>query len=202
MMHIQEFIQTLGEPIVRKLCVRSLLRGKGSMNYIHSLLIMEDDLLDDDSDTTLCIAPVVPTAEQPSLGGSDPEPGPSPDTNLPWCKCGICQVMPQEIENKCCGKRGCVTNRTRFQKLCLDPDALQLAIRNRGDIQNDRDDNSTRSFRKASYRQYVLDRYGYLGKGNSKVCPSCVVKVIRNIIHLKRECIWDSVRTEEQFSCL
>ena len=113
------------------------------------------------------------------MGGSDPEPGPSPGTNLPWCKCGICQVMPQEIGNKCCGKRGCVTNHTRFQKLCLDPDAFQLAIRNRGNIQNDRDDNSTRSFRKASYRQYVLDRYGYLGKGNSKVCPSCVVKVIR-----------------------
>ena len=52
MMHIQEFIQTLG-----------LQRGKGSMNYIHSLLIMEDDLLDDDTDTTLCIAPAVPTAE-------------------------------------------------------------------------------------------------------------------------------------------
>ena len=83
------------------------------MNYIHSLLIMEDDLLDDDTDTTLCIAPAVPTAEQPSLGGSDPEPGPSPGTNMPWCKCGICQVMPQEIENKCCGKRGCVTNHTR-----------------------------------------------------------------------------------------
>lgn len=83
------------------------------------------------------------------------------------------------IENKCCGQRRCVTNHTRFQKLCLDPDVLQLAIRNRGDIRNDREDNSTRSFRKASYRQYVHDRYGYLGKGNRKVCPSCVVKIIR-----------------------
>ena len=87
--------------------------------------------------------------------------------------------MPQEIENKCCGQRGCVTNHTRFQKLCLDPDVLQLAIRNRGDLRNDMDDNSTRFLRKASYRQYVLDRYGYLGKGNIKVCPSCVVEVIR-----------------------
>ena len=98
------------------------------MNYIHSLLIMVDDLLDDDTDTTLCIAPAVPTAKQPSLGRSDPEPGPSPGTNLPWCKCGICQVIPQKIENKCCGKRGCVTNHTRFQKLSLDPDALQLQL--------------------------------------------------------------------------
>ena len=71
-----------------------------------SLLIMGDDLLDDDTDTTLCIAPAFPTAEQPPLGGSDPGPGPSPGTNLPLCKCGICQVKPQEIENKCCGKKG------------------------------------------------------------------------------------------------
>ena len=71
------------------------------MDYIHSLLIMEDGLLGDDTDRTLCIAPAFPTAEPPPLGGSDPEPGPSPGTNLPWCKCGICQVMPQEIENKC-----------------------------------------------------------------------------------------------------
>ena len=87
--------------------------------------------------------------------------------------------MPQEIENKCCGQRKCVTTHTRFQKLCLDPDVLQLTIRNRGDIRNDREDNSTRSFRNASYRQYVLDRYGYLRKGNRKVCPACVVKVVR-----------------------
>jgi len=87
--------------------------------------------------------------------------------------------MPQEIENKCCGQQKCVTTHTRFQKLCLDPDVLQLTIRNRGDIRNDREDNSSRSFRKASYRQYVLDHYGYLGKGNRKVCPACVVKVVR-----------------------
>ena len=67
-----------------------------------------------------------------------------------------------------------MTTHTRFQKLCLDPDVLQVAIRNRGDIRNDWEDNSTWSFRKASYRQYVLDRYRYLGKGNRRVCPSCV----------------------------
>lgn len=67
---------------------------------------------------------------------------------------------------------------TRFSKLCLDPDILQLAIRNKGDIRNDRDDNSTHSFRKAAYHQCVLDHYGYLGKSNRKVCPSCVVTVI------------------------
>ena len=148
------------------------------MDHIQTLLIMEDDL-DEDTESTPDMASASPITVQTSVEGSDPEPGSSSGTSLPWCKCGICQVMPQEIENKCCGQRRCVTNHTRFQKLCLDPDVLQLAIRNRGDIRNDREDNSTQPFRKASYRQYVLDRYGYLGKGNRKVCPLCVVKVIR-----------------------
>ena len=100
-------------------------------------------------------------------------------TPLPWCKCGVCIVIPQQVENKCCGQRRCVTTFARFSKLCLDPDVLQLCTRNRADIRNDRDDNSTRAFRKASYRQFILDRYGYLGKGNRKVCPSCVVKTVR-----------------------
>lgn len=162
--------------MVRRLCIRSLRRGRGSMDYIHSLLIMEDDLDED--------APASNTPEQTSLEEEpevEPEPGPSRSTDslLPWCKCDFCQVMPQEIENKCCGQRWCVTRHSCFQKLCLYPDVLQLTIRNRGDIRNDREDNSTRSFRKPSYRQFVLDRHGYLGKGNRKVCPSCVVKVVR-----------------------
>ncbi|CAB4032674.1 P2X purinoceptor 7-like [Paramuricea clavata] len=66
-----------------------------------------------------------------------------------------------------------------FAKICLDPDVLELCIRNTGDIRNDQEDNSTRAFRKAGYRQFVLARHGHLGKGNRRVCPSCVVLKIR-----------------------
>ena len=51
----------------------------------------------------------------------------------------------------------------------LDPDILQLCILNRADIRNDPNDNSTQQFRKAAYRQIILDKYGYLGRGNRKV---------------------------------
>ena len=173
--------------MVRKLCIRSLRRGIGSMDYIHSLLIAEDDDDDDDSDhetdgvesTAIASGSSVQTSIAAFPPAQDPEPGSSSTTNLPWCKCNVCIVMPLEIENKCCGQRRCVTSFARFTKLCLDPDVLQLCIRNRADIRNDRDDNSTRAFRKAAYRQYILDRYGYLGKGSRKVCPSCVVKTVR-----------------------
>ena len=40
---IQEFISALDEKMVRELCVRALSQGIGSMEYVDSLLIMEDD---------------------------------------------------------------------------------------------------------------------------------------------------------------
>ena len=67
----------------------------------------------------------------------------------------------------------------RFYKLCLDPDILHLSILNRADIRNDPVDNSTRQFRKAVYRQFILDKYGYLGRGNRKVVPFCAVWKVR-----------------------
>lgn len=36
--------------MVRKICIRSLRRGVGSVDYIHSLLIAEDDLDDVESE--------------------------------------------------------------------------------------------------------------------------------------------------------
>ena len=40
----QAFINTLDNTTLKKLAIRSLRRGIGSMDYIQSLLIMEDDL--------------------------------------------------------------------------------------------------------------------------------------------------------------
>ena len=176
--------------MVRKLAVRGLRRGIGSMDYIETLLIMEDDL-DDESDTMGefgdqssgehanrnindmqgCSTTATQSLE-PSRDNTSPE--------LPeWCRCGKCRPMPQQVENKCCGLKKCITMTARFSKLCLDPDVLELCIRNADDIQNDREDNSTRAFRKAAYRQFTLARYGHLGKGKRRVCPSCVVLKIR-----------------------
>ena len=76
-------------------------------------------------------------------------------------------------------KKRNVSQRNRFMKLCIDPDVLELCIKNSADIKYDRENNSTRSFRKSAYRQYILDKYGYLGKGNRRVAPSCVVWKIR-----------------------
>ena len=44
--------------------------------------------------------------------------------------------MPQEVENKCCKLKNCITLLSRFTKLCLDPDVVELCIKNTGDIRN------------------------------------------------------------------
>lgn len=150
------------------------------MDYIETLLIAEDDL-DEDTDVSNEFANEVMNdrAEETSTPSNQ---NPSSNSNLEtpsWCICGNCKPMPQEIENKCCKQKKCITFSSRFSKICLDPDVLELCIRNTSDIRNDSEDNSTRAFRKAAYRQFILARHGYLGKGNRRVCPSCVVNKIR-----------------------
>ena len=182
--------------MVKKLAIRSLRRGIGSMDYIDTLLIMEDDLDEDDQDEErlrkfgessddypLNIRTDPSPSQSPShtpLQDPNVTPEPTPPRSVPdWCTCGKCRPMAQEVENKCCKPKKCITLTSRFAKLCLDPDVLELCIRNRSDIRNDREDNSTRAFRKAGYRQFILARHGHLGKGNRRVCPSCVVLKIR-----------------------
>ena len=145
------------------------------MDYIHTLLIMEDDL-DEPSPDVLSLE----CNSNATTVNVSPAPVPSGgQLVVDWCVCGNCRPMPQEIENKCCRLKDCITTTDRFAKLCLDQDVLQLCVRNMGEIRNDREDNSTRSFRKAAYRQFILARHGHLGKGNRRVCPSCVVLRIR-----------------------
>ncbi|XP_028416756.1 uncharacterized protein LOC114540966 [Dendronephthya gigantea] len=178
---VKDFIDTLDESLVRKLAIRGLRRGIGSMDYIHSLLLMEDDLDEAGDESQFWHG----TSTQDPEAQDQPNKPPTQDpehfgTNKPdWCNCGRCQPMPQEVENKCCKLKKCITLSSRFTKLCLDPDVLELCIRNTGDIRNDREDNSTRAFRKAAYRQFILARHGHLGRGNRRVCPSCVVLKIR-----------------------
>ena len=78
----QEFISTLDEPMVRKLCIRSLRRGVGSMDYIHGLLIAEDDLNDveDDDEEEEATAAVM---TQTPISAASREAGPSAGPSIP-----------------------------------------------------------------------------------------------------------------------
>lgn len=154
------------------------------MDYIDTLLIMEDDLDEVEDLGEFCqLSTEQPTSTTGRLMTQDSEnqdQAMASVSGIPdWCVCGRCRPMPQEVENKCFNLKTCITLSPRFTKLCLDPDVVELCIKNTGDIRNDREDNSSRAFRKAAYRQFILARHGRLRKGNRRVCPSCVVLKIR-----------------------
>lgn len=98
----------------------------------------------------------------------------------PWCICTKCREMDTPTENVCCGRRSCVTDYEHFFSICVDHHVLTVAILNRADIRADPIDYSPLSYRKAAYRQFILWTHGYLGRGNRRVVPSCVVLAIRN----------------------
>ena len=90
-------------------------------------------------------------------------------------------------------------NNFPFAKLCLDPDVLEMSIRSTGDIRNDREDASTHAFRRAAYREFILAKYGCLGKGSRHVCSSCVVLKYASDTHQSQEFTWDIGSTETMY---
>ena len=75
--------------------------------------------------------------------------------------------------------RSCVTSYELFRNIVLDREVLTIAIRARSDIRAENADYEMNSFRKAAYRQFILWKYGKLGKGNRRVCPSGLVRLVR-----------------------
>ncbi|XP_067030911.1 P2X purinoceptor 7-like [Acropora muricata] len=119
-------------------------------------------------------------AKQLVANSEDPDPDRTANTNCPnWCICNFCVDMGNEEESKCCKNRSCVTSYELFRNIVLDREVLTIAIRARSDIRAENADYEMNSFRKAAYRQFILWKYGKLGKGNRRVCPSCLVRLVR-----------------------
>ena len=109
-----------------------------------------------------------------------PPPPPSPGNSSPkWCKCRVCWPMQSEQENVCCKRVNCITRFQVFNNMCPDRDILEVYIKARCDIRADEFNFSMESFQKAAYRQFILWRYGKLGRSNRRVVPSCAVLSIR-----------------------
>ena len=112
--------------------------------------------------------------------GDHPFASPINPETLPWCICGRCVNMDQPRENVCCRKRVCCTTEEYFRATTLDHNVLQLQIRLAADYRVEVPNYSHSGYRKAAYRQYILSQYGYLGRGNRRIAPSCVVRCIRH----------------------
>ena len=148
----QVFIESLTVDQRNRLLLEVLCTGRGSLEYARQLVNSEDPEPDSPMDE---------------------------DGSRDWCVCNVCVDMASEEENKCCGKRACVTSYEMFRNVVLDREVLNIAIRARCDIRAEVAEFEMNSYRKAAYRQYILWKYGKLGKGNRRVCPSCVVRLVR-----------------------
>ena len=113
------------------------------------------------------------------LHSGDPVQQPQPG-NLPWCIWGHCRQMDQPVENVCCQSVPCVTTQDFFETVVLDFNVLLAAIASRADIFADEISREPSDYRKAAYQQYMMWKYGYLGRSNRQVVPSCVVWKVRS----------------------
>ena len=104
-----------------------------------------------------------------------------PPQGIPeWCKCGKCRSMENPVEHVCCKMRPCTTTTDVFHDICLNRHVLSVCIIDRADFFGDDVEFSPANYRKAAYRQYIMYSHGYLGRGNRKVAPACVVWKIRD----------------------
>lgn len=62
----------------------------------------------------------------------------------------------------------------------LDLNVLNVEILNLSKVFVQSPDYTTSSYKKATYRQFILWQEGRLGRGNYKVVPSCVIWTVRN----------------------
>ena len=71
------------------------------MDYTHGLLIMEDDLDEEIGSNEESVSPTPGTLKEEQMActsdavTSDPGPARSNTSVLPWCKCGVWQIMPR-----------------------------------------------------------------------------------------------------------
>jgi hypothetical protein len=102
--------------------------------------------------------------------------------NVDWCICGYCidSQRMTDVERKCCRERHCVSRTKRCQNMVTDNDVVTTAANTYNDVTVRKKELDNKTLRHAAYRNYVMWKYGHLGKNNRVVIPSCVVWLIRN----------------------
>ena len=183
-MKLQEFVNALSLTNLKTICMDLLKRSPGAYaDYVAQHAgdgTDVDEVAAQDAGTNVdnpTNPPVPPPGPQP------PRPPRHPNRPPSWCKCGMCQVMPRPVENKCCqSRRGqpCVTTTGQFHRLCLDHMVLEIAMRVYDDLLAENPVRNNESYRHQAYTTYIYWQHGRLGAGNRRVIPSCCVWKIRN----------------------
>ena len=91
--------------------------------------------------------------------------------------------MDNPNENICCRQLPYITLTETFDSVVLDRNVLSMAILSRSDLFADEPEYTPASYRKAGYKQFTMwfhGFYAYLGRGDHKVIPSCVIWKVRD----------------------
>ena len=126
------------------------------------------------------MASLSPNVWTAAKGRLDPNPPNSPNQVPSWCICGQCRPMLNEKERVCCRNEQYNHEHQKKFHIVLDERTVRVAILNNADWLNSPRRFLPATFRKTSYRQYVLWRWGHLGYGNRRVIPSCIIWKIRD----------------------
>lgn len=111
--------------------------------------------------------------------------------NVEWCKCGHCSIMPTNLESICCLEiencepyiqgTQCITFHEFFSIFCTREDTVNLCFRMLGEFKKPPPKKEEKRLcRKTAYRAFTAWVHGYLGIGNRRPIPSCVVKKVRS----------------------
>ncbi|XP_077344560.1 P2X purinoceptor 7-like [Lithobates pipiens] len=138
--------------------------------------------------------PVNPTVTSSSVASSTSENLETNEDrigNIDWCQCQCCIPMATQVESVCCREtaevdgcipegRKCITEADIFTSQIATEEHVRLMftmlyLEERPVVDAD----NNRRLRKTAYRAFIAWIYGFLGKGNRRVIPSCAVKVVR-----------------------
>ncbi|XP_044130704.1 uncharacterized protein LOC122923908 [Bufo gargarizans] len=107
-----------------------------------------------------------------------------------WCTCENCVTMPTNLESICCKEVEnatpyicsfqCITQHEFFSIFCQREDTVNVVLRIVGQLQRPPPKKQeNRHHRKIAYRSFTAWVHGYLGIGNRRPIPSCVVNKVR-----------------------
>ncbi|XP_041420024.1 P2X purinoceptor 7-like [Xenopus laevis] len=109
-----------------------------------------------------------------------------------WCLCGNCTAMNTQKESTCCQEEpaiqalipdqcSCIIQWDRVTNDILNKERADWAYKITNFKQKKKPKQAAymRGIRRAAYRSFTTWVYGYLGTGNRKVIPSCIVTAIR-----------------------
>lgn len=101
------------------------------MDYIHSLLIAEDDLDDLNEEGNVLVMTESEETEQSLISASSRFIflffiSPSSRLSISWCKCRVCEITPQEIENNYCLLHECMTTHSMSMSVVQEQFSVEL----------------------------------------------------------------------------